>query len=207
MGLLSGHVEFDGQIGISGLFGLPPLQELNVGLDQVPLRRDKIRQDWRVRARKNCYANPHKPELCLFLALGCQISLNAERLGKTEKFFLNPGTKLGTASARFCTQLGQLITKHHEIARQYLRTSHCNGHGIRKGSGSYASSATTQPPSSVATAARGEWSIGKVLDVYFKFGAGGDQYLGRLLAFLDPNDSSFAVLPPHWKDPTHPTVV
>ena len=84
--------------------------------------------------------------------------------------------------------------------------SHCNAHGIRKGSGSYASSATTQPPSFVATAARGEWSIGKVLGVYFKFGTGGDQYLGRLLAFLDPNDSSFAVLPPHWKDPTHPAV-
>ena len=84
---------------------------------------------------------------------------------------------------------------------------HYNTHIIRKDSGSYASSATTQPPSFVDTAARGEWSIGKVLEVHFKFGTGGDQYLGRLLAFLDPNDSSFAVLPPHWKDPTYPAVV
>ena len=56
------------------------------------------------------------------------------------------------------------------------------------------------PPSFVAVAARGEWSIGKVLDVYFKFGLGGDQYLGRILAFLDPNSTTFGVLPPHWTD-------
>ena len=27
---------------------------------------------------KNCYANPLKPHVCFFLALGCWISLNAE---------------------------------------------------------------------------------------------------------------------------------
>ena len=111
------------------------------------------------------------------------------------------------ASARFCTQLIQMISAHFQIARLFLRISHCNGHGVRKGSGIHASSATTVPPSFVAVAARGEWSIGKVLDVYFKFGMAGDQYLGRLLALLDPNDDSFAVLPPHWKDPKHPTVL
>ena len=42
--------------------------------------------------------------------------------------------------------------------------------------------------------------------MYFKFGAAGDQYLGRLFAFLDPSLSDFAVMPPHWKDPTHPAV-
>ena len=150
-------------------------------------------------SKKNCYANPNKPELCFFLALACHISLSIERLEKMEQFFLSPGKKIGSASSRFYTQLAHLIEEYREIARQYLCVSHCNAHGIRKGSGSYASSATTAPPLFVATAARGEWSIGKVLDVYFKFGAAGDQYLRRLLAFLDPSSSDFAVLPPHWK--------
>ena len=48
--------------------------------------------------------------------------------------------------------------------------------------------------------------MGKILDTYFKFGPGGDQYLGRELALLDPNDKSFAVLPPHWKNPNDPKV-
>ena len=61
--------------------------------------------------------------------------------------------------------------------------------GIRKGSGSYGSSAATHQPSFVATAAQGEWLTGKVLVVYFKFGTGGNQYLGQLLAFIDPKDS------------------
>ena len=78
--------------------------------------------------------------------------------------------------------------------------SHFNAHGIYEGSGSHVSSATTVPPSFVSVAARGEWSIGKILDVYFKFAMGGDQYLGRILALLDPNSEKFGVLPPHWKD-------
>ena len=47
-------------------------------------------------------------------------------------------------------------------------------------------------------ARRGEWSIVHVLDVYWRFGSVGDQYLGRILSGLDPNSDTFDVLPPHW---------
>ena len=40
--------------------------------------------------------------------------------------------------------------------------------------------------------------MGKVFDVYFKFGVVGDRYLGRVLAGLDPNDPDFGILPPHF---------
>ena len=43
--------------------------------------------------------------------------------------------------------------------------------------------------------------------MYFKFAMGGDQYLGRILALLNPNDNSFEVLPPHWKYQNHESVV
>ena len=155
---------------------------------------------------KNCYANPLNGYLCYFLALACWISLNAERLEATEHLFIIAGSQFGSASQRYCTQLAELVAKHFETAKHHLRVSHFNAHGIRKGSGTHASSATTAPPSFVAVAACGEWSIGKILDVYFKFAMAGDQYLGRLLALLNPEKPDFAILPPHWKDPTHPSI-
>jgi hypothetical protein len=47
--------------------------------------------------------------------------------------------------------------------------------------------------------------MGKVLDVYWQFADVGDAYLGRCLCGLDPNLSTFSVLPPHWTmdDPVH----
>ena len=41
-------------------------------------------------------------------------------------------------------------------------------------------------------------SLGKILDIYWQFAEAGDSYLGRCLCGLDPNDSTFSVLPPHW---------
>jgi len=156
---------------------------------------------------KNCYANPFTEHLCYFLSLGCWISLNAKRLASTEKLFLSPGAKNGIASQRYCTQLSEMVMRHKDVARCHLCLSHFNAHGLRKGSGSHASSATILPPSFVAIAERGEWSIGKILDIYFKFALGGDQYLGRILALLDPHHESFSILPPHWTDPAHPSVI
>jgi hypothetical protein len=43
--------------------------------------------------------------------------------------------------------------------------------------------------------------MGKILDVYFQFAAGGDYYLGQLLSLKDPNSVEFALPCPHWKDP------
>lgn len=176
--------------------------------DSIKFKFDETKADktGEFTQEKNCYANPLAAHLCYFLSLGCWISLNAKRLATTEKLFLSPGTKNGSASQRYCTQLSEMVMRHQDVAKCHLRLSHFNAHGLRKGSGSHASSATTLPPSFVAVAARGEWSIGKILDVYFKFALGGDQYLGRILALLDPNNVSFSILPPHWIDPTHPSV-
>ena len=69
---------------------------------------------------KNCYANPFKPHVCFYLALSCWISLNSERLNKTEKFFLNLKKKPRRASHRFCEQLNEVLNKHIEVARRYL---------------------------------------------------------------------------------------
>ena len=62
------------------------------------------------------------------------------------------------------------------------------------------------PPSLISVIARGEWSLGKIIDTYFKFGYGGDCYLGQVLSLKDANSKDFAILPAHWKDPEDPLI-
>ena len=52
-----------------------------------------------------------------------------------------------------------------------------------------AGSTCPPPPSSVARC--GEWSLGKVLGVYWLFAQAGDQYCGHILAVLDPMSAEF----------------
>lgn len=40
--------------------------------------------------------------------------------------------------------------------------------------------------------------MGKILDICWRFAEAGDQFLGRVLCLLNPNDESFANLPPHF---------
>ena len=82
--------------------------------------------------------------------------------------------------------------------KQYIRENHFKAHGLHKGSASYASSGTTCAPSIPSICNRGEWSMGKVLDVYWHFCNEGDHYLGRVLCGLDPNTDGFSSLPPHF---------
>jgi hypothetical protein len=73
-----------------------------------------------------------------------------------------------------------------------------SAHGLRKGSATHVASATTAPPPIASIAKRGDWSLGKVLDVYWQFAEAGDSYLGCCLCGLDPNHTNFSALPPHW---------
>jgi hypothetical protein len=59
-------------------------------------------------------------------------------------------------------------------------------------------SGTLNPPSQVSVSRRGDWTQGKVQDVYFNYHSTGDHYCGRLLAGLDVNSTSFKIMPPHF---------
>lgn len=80
------------------------------------------------------------------------------------------------------------------------RKGHFHPHGTRKGSAMHVTTNTMDPPPMPSVLLRGEWSLGKVLDLYWKWGHLGDTYLGRCLAGLDPDDENekFATLPPHF---------
>jgi hypothetical protein len=100
------------------------------------------------------------------------------------------------ASQRFSTQLMAIIKEHKDIVINFMRFAHANTHSVRKGSGTYSQSGTTAPPPATATAGRGEWSLGRVFDIYIFLSEPGDTYLGRILAGLDPLEETFASLPP-----------
>ena len=114
---------------------------------------------------------------------------------------MTPGAQLGNAAQTFARQVGEIAKRNFETVRNYCRLSHFNIHGLRKGGGTHATSATTLPPQFTTVACRGEWSMGKILDIYFQFAAGGDYYLGQLLSLKDPNSLEFDTPCPHWKDP------
>ena len=120
---------------------------------------------------------------------------------------MKENVKLGTAAHRFCNSLQKLIENYAEVVDGYVCSTHTNTHGIRKGSATYSTSGTTVPPSLISVALRGEWSMGKVFDVYFNFGECGDNYLGRILAGLDPNSTNFGDLPPYFKKDMNDDVI
>jgi hypothetical protein len=93
------------------------------------------------------------------------MSINSESLETAEKLFVKSGTKDGTASQTYCRQLSEMVKRHLIEARFFLRLSHFHAHGIRKGSGTHASSATTVPSAFTSVAAQGKWIMGKILDI------------------------------------------
>ena len=102
------------------------------------------------------------------------------------------------ATNTYCSQLKELLHRKSNVVSSYIRIAHANAHGWRKGAATHATSGTTAPPPIPSVARRGEWSMGKVLDVYWHCAEPGDNYLGRVICGLDPLSPDFGALPPHF---------
>ena len=153
---------------------------------------------------KHIYANHEHWYLCQWTHMGLYCMTESERLGRTDKFFLEKGNEQGTAAKKYNEQLAGVVNQTAERTDQvklHCRPGHFNAYGLRKGSATKATSGTTQAPNLPSIAHRGEWSMGAVFDIYWQFLPEGDFYLGRVLAGLNPNLPSFKTLPPHWKLP------
>ena len=114
--------------------------------------------------------------------------------------FIAVGSKIGRSAEKVFHHLGQIVEKFEDCISCFIRCDRANLHGIIKGGSRHASSGTTCLPSLVSISLRGEWSMGKAFDIYFKFGEFGNHYLGRALAGLDPKSASFSQLPPYFKE-------
>jgi len=180
--------------------GVLALHNFDVGEDHGICKFDKSKTDQTGEKahKKHFYDNPNESLVSIFLALGVWFSLRSSHFEMTENLFQSASVGAATASQRYCAQLCELLKNHRNAVEIYIRPDHANSHGIRKGSGTHASSGTTAPPPVSSIAARGEWTLGKVLDVYWHFSEPGDTYLGRVLAFLNPSSPDFGTLPPHF---------
>ena len=175
----------------------------SLGQDSIIVKYDDSKSDKEGErlSEKNVYANTEHYYLCFWTGLGIWCALNTDSLSVHENIFLAPSAKEKTAGTRYQEQLMGLVRIHKEEVANHIRIEHMNAYGLRKRSATLAVSGTTSPPPISSIARRGEWSMGKVLDVYWHFSEPGDHYLGRILAGMDPKKASFGDLPPHWSIP------
>jgi hypothetical protein len=180
--------------------GVLSLHCFRTGEDSLICKFDKVKCDQSGERMydKNMYSNPRDPLVSINLALGIWFCLKQGQFENCGNLFQAKNSKDGTASSRYCNQLAELFCTYKDLLTNYIRSDHCNGHGIRKGAGTFAMCGTTCPASISAVAKRGDWSLGKILDIYWHFAEAGDAFLGRSLAGMDPNSETFGVLPPHF---------
>ena len=173
------------------------------GGDSVVLFYDKNKknQDGKKYSPKNVYANPDRPFISFFLAMGCYLCINQDRYDRrSDKIFRKQGGD-GSASDTYQKGLKDLLKNEERRKKIYdsIRVGHFAAYGYRKGSASHVTTATLDPPPIPSVMLRGEWSLGGSLDVYWLFAAVGDTYVGRCLAGFDPDGEDIATLPPHFK--------
>ncbi|ETV78485.1 hypothetical protein H257_08009 [Aphanomyces astaci] len=94
---------------------------------------------------------------------------------------------------RFGKSLAALVCGGSSKAKKDIGT-----HSIRKGAATFVSSGSTGGPSIISVCLRCGWSLGNVMERYFRYEAAGDQFTGRCVAGLPLNSADFAVLPPHF---------
>ena len=174
------------------------LHNMQLGVDCIVFQHDstKADQEGEKTYKKHVYGNPLSPSVCVLTAMGIWFALEQDSIAESERFFLRGNAKKGSASGRYCEQLVKLLDGKRELVDSFVVKT--GAHGTRKGAAVHVTSGTTCPPPVSSVALRGDWSMGKVLDVYWKFGEPGDSYLGRCLSGLNPNNASFAILPPHF---------
>ena len=127
--------------------------------------------------KKHTCANPMDPMICPNTALEIWLALDQKSFERSEKLFRKEGKQKKTASNRHCESLVELFNKHAPEVLVYVMFA--SAHGIRKGSATSVSSGTTLPPPIASIAARGDWSISKVLDICWKFAEPVDHRFGR----------------------------
>lgn len=187
-------------------------RNLSLGSDSIIVKFDATKMDKTGDkcSPKNCYANPLDFILCINTALAVYLSLEKNSTWSKENksfLFINPGAKQGSAASRYTDSIQSWVNQNYERIASFMRIEHLDPYSVRKGSATYASSGTTMPPPIPSLFHRGEWSLGVILDIYWKFAEAGDHYLGRILAGLDPCSDKFGILPPHFTVPIENDIV
>jgi hypothetical protein len=178
------------------------VNHFSMGVDSVIIKFNSTKKDKKGQrcSPKNCYSQPMDPTCCITTSMAVYlITTDNDWLSPLKKcLFINPGAKAGSASSRYNKAFSGMAKELSGKISEFVRLDHFDPYGLRKGSATHASTSTTAPPPTASIILRGEWSLGEVLDIYWKWAEAGDQYLGRVLAGFNPNDTTFDTLPPHF---------
>ena len=154
----------------------------------------------RPRDPRHIYANPLQPEVCPILSLGYYYLCFAFATDQNQLF---PGSN---QDDRFKNTLQRILKPPAgltELERRGATADSFGSHSIRKGSATYSTSGTTSCPSAQSVHRRAGWSMCKISDIYMRYEAAGDQFVGRTVSGLPPVDADFAILPPFFGARTH----
>jgi hypothetical protein len=124
------------------------LHNIAISEDHFVIRHDSTKSDKEgVKTHnKAVYCNPlDPPVLCPGVSLGVWLSLNQNTFrDNSERVFIRNGTSIGSAAHRYCEQLQVIMKESWDIVQTYIRTM--SAHGLREGSATHVSCATTVPP-------------------------------------------------------------
>ena len=141
---------------------------------------------------RHLYANPTNPLVCPVFALGLYFSTSFNApvdLGSP----LFPGSD---QHSRFGDLLQKVLGEHEEeLQAMGFKKQDIGTHSIRKGAVSYLASLVGGPPAA-STCIRAGWTMGKVRDIYMRYVASGDQFVGRSLSLLPIMGIKFGASPP-----------
>ena len=169
---------------------------------RVKFNQTKMNPSGHKTTSKNCYANPHNVRRCMYTSLAvyfCKMNETWSKEKSVDFIFIKRGANVSSASKNYSAYVKKWANENWEVILNFIRPGHVSVHSFRKGP---ATEVSTSPESSLPSIFhRGEWSLGVVQDIYFKFAEKGDHVIGRILGGLDPDSADFDVLPPHWTVP------
>jgi hypothetical protein len=153
---------------------------------------------------RHLYANPSDPIICPVLALAILTFtriLRHDPAASSEPDSL-PNFRIFSGSnnnSRWSDVLRRILASLPESDVQMLAAAkkELGTHSVRKGAATYCNGMVTGP-NPVQIYLRAGWSLGDTQNRYLFSGAGGDQLTGRVVCGLPFNESSFALLPPHF---------
>uniref|UniRef100_A0A7S3PVI0 Uncharacterized protein n=1 Tax=Chaetoceros debilis TaxID=122233 RepID=A0A7S3PVI0_9STRA len=181
------------------------LPEDSIGITYDDTKTKKNGEDLNV---KHVYANVKTWFMNCLCALGIYLMhVNSSWVTGQTLIFANFSTKSESAASKYGSAMKSFVKKNMQLVRTFMNPANFNPYGLRKGPATHASSNTTSPPPIPSIFHCGEWSMGTVIDIYWRYAEAGDHYLGRLLAGYSPNEKDFDTLPPHFTvGLDHPTI-
>jgi hypothetical protein len=142
---------------------------------------------------RHIYANPGDWVVCPIFALAMYLTSFNTPLDNNSHLF--PGKN---QFKRFSRLLRDCLMAHEmDLLEIGIRWQDIGTHSIRKGAATYASS-SPGGPSAASISVRAGWTMGRVRNIYIRYEAGGDMFVGRCLACLPLLLAEFSASPAHF---------